>query len=151
MFISDALGRRLARHCTKNNKIFIRNSFFFDGQEIGTLDYDGELVELKIPSLQDGESVAFEIKDSVYLPNYDLQGNVVSLADPSTKQVVESYRYSAFGVETIFDADGVIQATSRVNNPWRYAGNRVDSRTGLVHFTYRDYDPQLKRWIQPPK
>jgi RHS repeat-associated protein len=64
---------------------------------------------------------------------------------------VESYRYSAFGVETIFDADGVIQATSRVNNPWRYAGNRVDSRTGLVHFTYRDYDPQLKRWIQPPK
>jgi len=38
---------------------------------------------------------------------------------------------------------------SEVNNPWQYAGKRIDEESGLIAFGMRYYDPTLGRWTTP--
>ena len=144
-FTYDLSGRRLCKKIEskgKKPKVF---RYFYVGQtEIGALDEKGVIVELRIPSHpnhpEKAPFIAFELKKEIYLPLYDLQRNVVCLVDPTDREVVESYRYSAFG-ESSSDSDR--------ENPWRYLGKRMDSEVGLIYFGYRYYDPEIGRWISP--
>jgi RHS repeat-associated protein len=82
-------------------------------------------------------------------PLHDRQGHVVCLIDPTTGQPVETYRYSAFGEETIYNAQGQQIANSQASNPWRFASKRIDPETGWIYFGRRYYDPEIGRWITP--
>lgn len=93
------------------------------------------------------ESVAFELQGKVFAPLYDHAGHVISLLDAKNGAVYETYRYSAFGQEQVFDADS--QETTSSINPWRYAGKRTDQETGFVYYGMRYYDPQTCRWLTP--
>ncbi len=92
-------------------------------------------------------SVAFEINDTLYVPLHDHRGNVTVLLDGNTGNIVESYRYSAFGVETIYDNNGNILTQSNVINPWRFSSKRTDAESGYVYFERRYYDPAVGRWL----
>ena len=59
-------------------------------------------------------SIAFEIKGETYVPFHDIAGNVVSLIDPQSRQLVESYQYTAFGKETIYNLYGEEEESSLV-------------------------------------
>ena len=61
--------------------------------------------------------------------------------------MVESYQYTAFGQETIYNAYGEVEEVFQVGNPWRFAEKRVDQKSGLILFGLRFYDPAIGRWI----
>jgi len=49
----------------------------------------------------------------------------------------------------VIDAFGQVQTTtSDINNPLRFPGQYADSETGLHYNYFRDYDPELGRYIQ---
>ncbi len=144
-------GKRLSKKVeAKGKKPKIFRYFYLGQTELGCLDEKGNIVELKVPSNPNDPElspcIAIEIKKETYVPLYDSQGNIVCLIDPEQRELVESYRYSAFGEEEIFNQRGKRIADSAVGNPWRYKAKRIDQETGLVYFGKRYYDPKIGRW-----
>lgn len=154
LFTYDLSGRRLSK-CVdrKGKKKQVFRYFYLGETELGCVNEKGVIVELKVPSdphhPQSSASCAIEIKKELYIPLYNLQGNITCLVEPVKRSIVETYRYSAFGEEEIINKKEGIVTESSVANPWRYQGKRIDQETGLIHFGYRYYDPQLGRWISP--
>ena len=56
-----------------------------------------------------------------------------------SETIAASYQHTAFG--ELLACSGTLQ------HPWRYAGKRLDTETGLVYFGHRYYDPTLSRWL----
>ena len=153
-FYYDAFGRRLTkRECINGNKKNSLYFFYFGNHELGALNEKNEIVELRIPGLSKDtisqQSVAIELNKNVYVPLHDVQGNIVALVDPNTSQVVESYIYSAFGEELIFNSYEEEISTSQIGNPWRFQEGRKDQETSLLLFGVRYYDPLIGRWTHP--
>ncbi|WP_042282548.1 RHS repeat-associated core domain-containing protein [Candidatus Protochlamydia sp. R18] len=155
-FSYDPFGRLLVeKHLDtrgKNKKTLSTSRYFYLGyQEIGTLTETGNIETLKIPGLHGDDlavtSIAFEIKGEIFVPIHDIAGNVVSLIDPQSRELIENYRYTAFGEETVYNAYGEVEESSLVGNPWRFAEKRVDQSSGLILFGLRFYDPITGRWI----
>lgn len=158
-FSYDPFGRLLvAKHInlsagtTKSTKPLSTSRYIYVGhQEIGSLNAAGQIETLKIPGLCGDQlsntSIAFELKGEVLAPIHDIAGNVACLVDPQTQQVVESYQYTAFGNETLYNAYGEVETCSLVGNPWRFAEKRIDEQSGLILFGLRFYDPATGRWI----
>ncbi len=157
-FIYDPLGRRLFKKHVQGPaywaKVFSTQHFMYlDDVEIGTINEKGKIQELRIPGLaSEGlsyKSIAIEIKGKPYATVHDHCGNLAALVDPISHTIAESYSYSAFGKELVYNSAGDQIAESSLNNPWRYAEKRVDKETGLIFFGLRYYDPQINRWINP--
>lgn len=152
----DPFGRRLKKSYfdPKGKKIVSTDRYLYLGdQEVGTIDEKDIILQLRIPGVS-GESlslksVAIELNDKFYAPIHGIDGNLIALVDPISSTVVESYSYSAFGIETIYDSSGTEVKESSLGNPWRYAEKRTDQETGMVFFGRRYYDPQMGRWISP--
>lgn len=153
-FTYDLDGKRLSKKIeTKGKKPKISRYFYLGHTELGALDEKGRIIELKVPSNpnrpESSPSIAIEIQGEMYVPLYDLQSNIICLIDPDRREIVESYSYSAFGVEEITNERGIPIQPASALNPWRYKGKRVDAESGLVYFGKRYYDPQIGRWISP--
>jgi RHS repeat-associated protein len=152
-FTYDPSGKRLTKRIeSKSKKAKIFRFFYLGDTEIGSVDEKGVIVELKIPgnpNNPEAPSIAIEIRKEIYVPLYDLQGNITCLLDPQRRKVVETYRYSVYGEEEIINDMGRSVSDSSVGNPWRYKGKRVDKEMGLMYFGYRYYDAQVGRWVSP--
>ncbi len=150
-FSYDPFGRRLSKRNFNENKNKLSDSMYlyFGTQEVGRIAPDGNIYEIRIPGLSSEESIAFELKGKTVAPLYDMRGNVVALIDPQWREVIESYTYSAFGEQKIFDPDGEELEESHYLNPWGYSGKRKDQETGLMLIGHRYYDPDIGRWISP--
>ena len=157
-FSYGPFGRRLtSKHFDvsgkKKKRISLSRYLYMGEMEIGRIDENGKIYELRIPGLANeepsNESVAIEVKGKVLTPLYDIRENVVALIDPQWREVVEYYAHSSFGEETIYDAYGDQLDESAYGNPWRYAGKRIDKETNLTFFGLRFYDPIIGRWISP--
>lgn len=157
-FQYDCFNRRLKK-CVKNYdletkawKTVSESAFLYDGEEeIGEIDLDGKILNLRVLGngygAEVGAEVAVEIHNQVFVPLSDCRGSVTCLIDAATGNVSESYRYSSFGEETIFDEQGGIVSTSPLGNPWRYSSKRIDDDTGLLFFGQRYYLPYVGRWM----
>lgn len=154
----DALNRRVSKQISlfdgKKWQITEKKNFIYQGQnEVGSCNAAGKIVELRIlgngKGAEIGSAVALEIGGRVGIPLYDHNGNIVSVLDSETGAQCESYRYSGFGEETIFDSFGNTLQKSEFGNPWRFSSKRVDEETGFVYFGRRYYDPSTCRWISP--
>jgi RHS repeat-associated protein len=153
-FTYDLNGKRLTKKIEpKGKKAQVFRFLYLGSTEIGSLDEKGAIIELKVPSNpNDPEAspcVAIEVRKEIYVPLYDLQGNIACLLDHQKRKIVESYRYSSFGEEQITNEKGRMVSDSAAGNPWRYRGKRVDKEVGLVCFGQRYYDPEVGRWISP--
>jgi RHS repeat-associated protein len=119
--------------------------------EVGTVDSTGKIIELRILGLTQGaevgSAVAHEKEGQLYVPEHDHQGHVVMLLDLATGAPQEIYRFSAFGSEQLYDANGNALQTPR--SPWRFASKRYDPESGFVYFGERYYGPASCRWITP--
>lgn len=109
--------------------------------DIGTLDENGNLIELKVLGLgirgEIGAAIAIEILGHTYAPLHDFMGNIIALISPD-ETLKESYQISAFGKETL---------SNTPVNPWRFCSKR--SEEGFVSFGLRFYDPTIGRWHTP--
>ena len=92
--------------------------------------------------------VALELKGTPYVPLHNLAGNIVCHLDLQGN-IVDRYRYTAFGESEIVSPSGSKLSTSALGNFYQYASKRLDPETGFIAFGLRYYDPSLGRWISP--
>lgn len=78
----------------------------------------------------------------------DVNGDVTALISASTQAAVERYVYSPYGSLTVMTGSWGSRSGSSYSWLYLYQGGRYDWNTGLYHFGYRDYDPNLGRWLQ---
>jgi RHS repeat-associated protein len=74
--------------------------------------------------------------DYAYL--YDGKGNVAAVID-SSQAVVAAYRYAPFGK--------LLVKTGSLTQPFGFSTKRYDEQTGLIHYQYRPYAPEIGRWL----
>lgn len=159
-YLYDPFNRRVAQTIYKwcleeeNWKIASQEYFLFDGEkEIGKMNGDGAIQELRILGLgkgaEIGTAIALELQNKVYAPIHDHQGSVRCLVDVQNKQIAEFYRYSAYGLEEIYDGEGIRLHHSSIGNPWRFSSKRYDEESHLIFYGNRYYDPTVGRWISP--
>ena len=85
---------------------------------------------------------------------YNLQGDVIALADASTGKLAATYTYDAWGkIVKIngIDPDSVAESSIAKINPFRYRGYYYDTETGLYYLNSRYYDPEVGRFINADK
>ncbi len=155
LFTYDSYHRRLSKTLfTRVEEQWKKESeqfFLYDDQkEIGSVDSSGNILDLRIlgntPHAERGAAAFLILQNKPYIPLYDLFGNIQTLITPDGA-TIETYQYTAFGEETIFDPSG--NPLSHSINPWRYCSKRTDDETGLLFFGRRYYDPSLGRWLTP--
>ena len=83
-------------------------------------------------------------KNNFYYYIYNVQGDVIALADASTGKLAATYTYDAWGKCTVKNATGFTIGTE---NPFRYRGYYYDSETGLYYLQSRYYDAETGRFI----
>ena len=100
---------------------------------------------------QQGNRVAMaDGKNNFYYYIYNLQGDVIALADASTGKLAATYTYDVWGkiVKINDQAPEKVASTNIANiNPFRYRGYYYDTETSLYYLNSRYYDPDTDRFI----
>ena len=81
---------------------------------------------------------------------YNVQGDVIALADASTGKLVATYTYDAWGKIVKINGQNPedVASTNIANiNPFRYRSYYYDTETGLYYLQSRYYDPDTGRFI----
>jgi len=135
-----------------NQTLTTYEKYIYQGKhEIGAVNTLGDIINLRLLGnglgAEIGAAVAIEIDNRIFAPLHDHNGNLTTLVDVITGDVAECYRYSSFGEEEIYKANGKRQ--TKALSPWRYSSKRYDDETGYVYYGQRYYDPKLGRWITP--
>ena len=76
---------------------------------------------------------------------YNVQGDVIALADASTGKLVVTYTYDAWG-KLVELKDNTANSVG-TQNPFRYKGYYYDTETSLYYLQTRYYDPEVGRFI----
>lgn len=133
------------RRLSKEMAVGIEDYLYVDQDEIGSCTSQG-IQELRIlgrrRGAEIGATVAIEKDEKVYVPIHNMRGDICSLVDEKTGQEVQTYRYSAFGEQTVLPGGESIIS-------WGFSSKRFDPETGFVYFGRRYYAPHLGRWITP--
>jgi RHS repeat-associated protein len=87
----------------------------------------------------------------------DAMGSVRLITD-AAGDIVESYAYDPFGRPRVMQAAGpdgnwltedtIRDTRSFIGNPYMFTGRRWDYQTELYYYRFRDYDPDLGRFLQ---
>ena len=95
---------------------------------------------------QQGNRVAMaDGNNNFYYYIYNVQGDVIALADASTGKLVVTYTYDAWGKLAELK-DNTANSIGTLN-PFRYRGYYYDTETGLYYLQSRYYDPDTGRFI----
>jgi RHS repeat-associated protein len=100
-------------------------------------NYGNDLISMSVVSSPESE---------VYY-HYDGLGSAVALSN-SSGQIVEKYRYNAFGQSTILSPSDEPRETSDVGNPYGFTGEQqFNEADNLVFLRARYYNPRIGRFI----
>ena len=95
---------------------------------------------------QQGNRVAMaDGSNKFYYYIYNLQGDVIALADASTGKLVVTYTYDAWG--KLVKLEDTTANSVGTQNPFRYRGYYYDTETSLYYLQSRYYDPDTGRFI----
>ena len=152
----DELNRRLGKTAFRRNdgahtwEEVSHLDYVYHGQnEVGTIDAHGILQEYRVLGVgkgaEIGATVLIETGGRAYVPLHDHGGNIACLVGADDGQVVQTYRYSVFGEEQIYDEGG--ESAVEAISPWRFSSKRVDEETSFVCFGRRYYQPETGRWV----
>ena len=95
---------------------------------------------------QQGNRVAMaDGSNKFYYYIYNLQGDVIALADASTGKLAVTYTYDAWGKLVKLEDSTANSVGSQ--NPFRYKGYYYDTETSLYYLQTRYYDPDTGRFI----
>lgn len=144
----DAIWSEVRIGSDKDSERFL----YLDQNEVGSVDQEGRLLNFRVlgrgVGAEIGASIALEIAERTYVPLHDQSGSITALLD-ETGSLVEYARYSAFGEQSLFDAEQQALSESAIGNPWGYASKRMDSESGWNFFGRRYYNPKEGRWMTP--
>ena len=95
---------------------------------------------------QQGNRVGMaDSSNHIYYYLYNLQGDVIALADATTGKLAATYSYDAWGkCVSVRNADGYTIGTA---NPFRYRGYYYDNETGFYYLNSRYYNPEVGRFL----
>ena len=95
---------------------------------------------------QQGNRVAMaDSGNHFYYYIYNVQGDVIALADASTGKLVVTYTYDAWGM--LMELKDTTANSVGTLNPFRYRGYYYDTETSLYYLQSRYYDPDTGRFI----
>ena len=95
---------------------------------------------------QQGNRVAMaDGSNNFYYYIYNLQGDVIALADASTGKLAVTYTYDAWG--KLVELKDTTTNSVGTQNPFRYRGYYYDTETSLYYLQSRYYDPEVGRFI----
>ena len=95
---------------------------------------------------QQGNRVAMaDSSNKFYYYIYNLQGDVIALADASTGKLAVTYTYDAWG--KLVKLEDTTANSVGTLNPFRYRGYYYDTETSLYYLQTRYYDPEVGRFI----
>ncbi|MCB1148946.1 MAG: RHS repeat-associated core domain-containing protein [Chlamydiia bacterium] len=135
----DGLMRRASRTVIEResgNVVEEQLYLYDDKKEIGSLE-EGRLTALCLQSPELPGRFILEKEEKTYCCVQDLRGSVRAVYDIASGEQVETYDYTSFGESE--KKEGIC--------PWRFAGKRLDDKTGLIDFGRRDYNPKAGRWL----
>ena len=142
----DALGRWFSTVTGSST-----NFHLFDGiQCVADIDHTGAVVRgtLHGPGIDNVLSIttysSVETNSFYYLTDH--LGSVIAITDDQG-EVVEQYRYDAWGRVSVFDEVGAPLTESAIGNSYTFQGRQHSWATGLTHFRARWYDPITGRWL----
>lgn len=149
IYTYDDENRRLTSELFHGEQSYGVENYIYVGQNECGMSRNGKVEQLRILGVgkgaEIGAAIALELKGKLFIPIHDHNGNVSCLLDGDGK-VCETYRYTAFGSEHIYDPEGNEITKSAVENPWRFSSKRVDEVSGLIYFGRRYYDPFTTTW-----
>jgi RHS repeat-associated protein len=134
-YVYDPLSRRIAK---KVDGVIVEK-YLWQGLTRLLAVYDGSDTLLMRFEYADGRMpLAMVSGGSAYYLTYDQVGSLRVVADASGN-VIKRVNYDSFG--------NIIEDTNTsFMVPFGFAGGLHNRDTGLVHFGYRDYDPDVGRW-----
>ena len=95
---------------------------------------------------QQGNRVAMaDGNNNFYYYIYNVQGDVIALADASTGKLAVTYTYDAWG--KLIELKDTTANSVGTQNPFRYRGYYYDTETSLYYLQSRYYDPEVGRFI----
>ncbi len=123
--------------------------FYYDGWElIEEHDANRQLLAQYIHGVREDEMIAkIDSYGTVYY-HTDAEGSVAALTDTSGN-VIERYKYDAFGKATILDPSSLVtRPSSLFGNRFLFTGREWLPDLGLYDYRNRVYSPELGRFLQ---
>jgi len=143
-FTYDPLGRILSKTISTPSSTHTEYYLYNGQEEIATYTQNG-LQALRVPGIKlhphYSKPAMIELEGQILAPLLDAHNHIRALIDPSTKELLNSYTYSAFGELT--------ESHESHFNPFRYSSKRFDPDLNLIWFGKRFYSPELARWLTP--
>ncbi|TAN35303.1 MAG: hypothetical protein EPN23_11340 [Verrucomicrobia bacterium] len=143
----DALGRRI---WTASGGV--TNFFVYDGaQVVADVDASGTLLRSYAWGPGVDNLLAMTIHGGPGAPRTvyalkDQLGSIHALVDAGGN-IVEQYRFDAWGRTTVYDGNGKLLSESAIGNRYVWQGREISWVTGLYYFRARWYDPVTGRWL----
>jgi len=147
-FIYDGLNRKVFKNVYKlkdENKVSSFKYLYDEFDEIGTYSEKNKLIDLKISGKDKTKFIAYEIANNIYVPIYDLFGNV-SLFLPSNQGFKDIKEF--FWNKKISSSFEKIKDFSNAN-PWQHLENEIGEEIDLFHFDTNFYDPLQRKLLNP--
>jgi len=92
----------------------------------------------------DNTLIGFELNGTDYYYVKNFQGNIISILDSTSNDVVD-YTYDAWG--KLLTTSGTLASTVGAINPFRYRGYYYDTDTSMYYLQSRYYNPEIDRFI----
>ncbi|MBI4835556.1 MAG: DUF2380 domain-containing protein [Planctomycetes bacterium] len=145
----DATGRRVSKTNSAQETI----KHYFDGlhvvQKINTNDvvlaysiYGNEIVQMEVPA----PSTQFPVAGLFYFHENET-GSIYAVTN-SAGNIVERYKYSAYGKPSFFDANGNSIAQSAIGNTILFNGYNYNQEIGTYEVGNTDFSHELGRALQ---
>ena len=120
-----------------------QNTPIYNGENlVAEYDGSGDLLASYFHGPGIDNPVSMTRDGQTYYYHTDALGSVTELTD-SAGNVVQSYRYDAFG--------SIIQQSGAIENPFTYTGRELDEETGVYYYRARYYGVSLGRFISRDK
>ena len=147
-FTYDSEGIRTSKNDGTNTTKYLLNGTQILAQKTGS-------TTLSFFYDQQGNRVGMaDGKNNFYYYIYNVQGDVIALADASTGKLAATYTYDAWGkIVKINDQKPEEVAADNIANinPFRYRGYYYDTEAGLYYLNSRYYDAETGRFINADK
>ena len=144
----DAFGRRTIRKEGSDEKVLL----WWGSSECAEYEHTATHPTIQNDIFCDPNQLNAVIARAVDGSKFDLEyyhknylDHVYAVSDDNGN-LIEHYRYTAYGEQEVYNSTGTLIATSAIGNEITWNTRRVDTITGFYMYQYRHYAPQLGKW-----